>query len=207
MKVAVIANDELREEFLSKETVHSANVCFVNSVQDVPADSYIVFDLLFEYSTERVALLKHFLPRPVFINAVTDTLAVIAEPFIRINAWPTFLGRTVTEIAVLTAQEKILPDVFEKLGWKYQLVPDCIGMVSARITGAIINEAYHTLQEGVSTKSEIDTAMKLGTNYPYGPFEWSEKIGLKKIQTMLSRLSEENDLYEVSTLLTNEIIL
>ncbi len=42
----------------------------------------------------------------------------------------------------------------------------------------IINEAWHALAEEVSTKNEIDTAMKLGTNYPYGPFEWAEKIGL-----------------------------
>jgi 3-hydroxybutyryl-CoA dehydrogenase len=32
----------------------------------------------------------------------------------------------------------------------------------------------------ISTKAEIDIAMKLGTNYPYGPFEWSEKSGWKK---------------------------
>ena len=41
----------------------------------------------------------------------------------------------------------------------------------------IINEAFLALQEGVSTKEEINTAMKLGTNYPLGPFEWVEKIG------------------------------
>ena len=41
----------------------------------------------------------------------------------------------------------------------------------------------HFLQlgENVSTRDEIDTAMKLGTNYPFGPFEWAEKIGLKNI--------------------------
>ena len=57
----------------------------------------------------------------------------------------------------------------------------------------------------MSTKEEIDIAMKLGTNYPYGPFEWGEKIGLKKIHEMLAALIKENKLYEVSALLTDEI--
>ena len=44
----------------------------------------------------------------------------------------------------------------------------------------IINEAYFTWEAGTSTKEEIDIAMKLGTGYPYGPFEWGEKIGLSR---------------------------
>jgi 3-hydroxyacyl-CoA dehydrogenase len=44
----------------------------------------------------------------------------------------------------------------------------------------IINEAYFALEDNVSTKAETDIAMKLGTNYPYGPFEWGQLIGLKK---------------------------
>ena len=100
--------------------------------------------------------------------------------------------------------EKTAKKVFDELGWDYQLVPDITGMISARIAGAIINEAYHTLQAKVSTRSEIDIAMKLGTHYPYGPFEWSKKIGLKKVYEMLLQLSKENSRYEVSTLLKDE---
>jgi 3-hydroxybutyryl-CoA dehydrogenase len=207
MKLAVITNEELKEEFLSKKIENSANVCIVNNPQNIPADTYIVFDLLFEHNSKRISLLKQFLPRPVFINAVTDTLAAIGEPFIRINAWPTFLRRDIVEVAALPAQEKMVQDVFEKLGWKYLLVPDITGMISPRITGMIINEAYFTLNEKISSKEEIDIAMKLGTHYPYGPFEWSKKIGLKKIHEMIIRLSKENNSYEVSTLLTNETII
>ena len=66
----------------------------------------------------------------------------------------------------------------------------------------IVNEAYYTLQEEVSTKEEIDTAMKLGTNYPYGPFEWSELIGLDKIHLLLTRLGNTDDRYRPARLLT-----
>jgi 3-hydroxybutyryl-CoA dehydrogenase len=37
--------------------------------------------------------------------------------------------------------------------------------------------------------------MKLGTNYPLGPFEWSRLIGLEKIAALLVRLSAENTRY------------
>jgi 3-hydroxybutyryl-CoA dehydrogenase len=207
MKLAVIANEQLKDEFLSKKIMDYANVCFVKVPQNIPADTYIVFDLLFENTPERVSLLKQFLPRPVFINAVNETLADIGQPFIRINAWPTFLKRNITEVAALPEQEQIIKDVFEQLGWNYQLVPDLVGMISPRIICMIINEAYFTLGEKVSTKEEIDIAMKCGTNYPYGPFEWSEQIGLEKIYKMLSRLGKKNKSYEVSTLLTHEIII
>ena len=206
MNVAVITTGELKEEFFSKNILNGTNVCIVNGPQHVPADSSIVFDLLFENTRERISLLKKFLPRPVFINAVTDTLAVIGQPFIRINAWPTFLKRHITEMSALPEQEKVVQDVCKQLGWDYKLVPDITGMISARIISTIINEAYYTLNEGVSTRDEIDIAMKTGTNYPYGPFEWSKKIGLKNIYDLLHQLSKENILYEVSTLLTNETI-
>jgi 3-hydroxybutyryl-CoA dehydrogenase len=206
MKLAIIANEPLKEEFLSKQILNHANVCFVKEPPDIPADTYIVFDLLFENNEERVSLLKQFFPRLVFINAVNETLAGIDQPFIRINAWPTFLQRNITELVVLPQQEKLLQQVFEYLGWRYQLVPDIIGMVSPRIAAMIINEAYFTLDEKISSKKEIDIAMKWGTHYPYGPFEWGKQIGLKRIYDLLIRLGKENKLYEVSTLLAREAI-
>lgn len=205
MKLAVVTNDALKEEFLENKLPDYANVCFVKMPQNIPVDSYIVFDLLFENTSERISLLKQFFPRPVFINAVANTLKVIDQPFIRINAWPTFLKNDIKEIAVLPEQQQILIEIFKQLDWKYKPVPDITGMISPRIVATIINEAYYTLEDNISTRDEIDIAMKLGTNYPYGPFEWSKKIGLKNVYDVLNQLRKENNLYEVSTLLTNEI--
>jgi 3-hydroxybutyryl-CoA dehydrogenase len=56
----------------------------------------------------------------------------------------------------------------------------------------------------VSTKKETDIAMKLGTNYPYGPFEWAEKIGLKNIAALLTALCKEENRYQPSPLLLKE---
>jgi 3-hydroxybutyryl-CoA dehydrogenase len=65
----------------------------------------------------------------------------------------------------------------------------------------IINEAYLSLEEGVSSKEEMNTAMRLGTNYPYGPFEWAEKIGPENIARLLTALSRQQPRYTPASLL------
>jgi 3-hydroxybutyryl-CoA dehydrogenase len=42
----------------------------------------------------------------------------------------------------------------------------------------MINEGIYTLYEGVGGVTDIDTAMKLGTNQPMGPLELADLIGL-----------------------------
>jgi 3-hydroxybutyryl-CoA dehydrogenase len=59
----------------------------------------------------------------------------------------------------------------------------------------IVNEAFYALGENISTKDEIDLAMKLGTNYPQGPFDWAEKIGIEKIYSLLKKLSQKEERY------------
>jgi 3-hydroxybutyryl-CoA dehydrogenase len=68
----------------------------------------------------------------------------------------------------------------------------------------IINEAFFALSENVTTIEEIDTAMKLGTAYPYGPFEWGNKIGLQNIVTLLKKLSKKQPRYIPCELLVQE---
>jgi 3-hydroxybutyryl-CoA dehydrogenase len=68
----------------------------------------------------------------------------------------------------------------------------------------IINEAYFALADDVSTKEEIDIAMKMGTAYPYGPFEWGNKIGLQNIVTLLQKLSVQQPRYAPCELLVHQ---
>ena len=90
------------------------------------------------------------------------------------------------------------------LNRKAEWLPDVKGFISPRVISMIINEAYFTLESRVSTKEEIDIAMKLGTNYPYGPFEWSEKIGLNRIYSLLLQLSMTDPKYTPCELLRLE---
>jgi 3-hydroxybutyryl-CoA dehydrogenase len=60
--------------------------------------------------------------------------------------------------------------------------------VSLRVISCIVNEAFLALSEGVATAEDIDRAMKLGANYPKGPFEWVEEIGAHSIVETLDSL-------------------
>lgn len=142
--------------------------------------------------------------KPVLINAVIDTLADLQLPdhVLRINGWPGFLKRTTWEIA-----GKLQPQteaVFQYLNIKINPVKDEPGFIAARMIAMIINEAYFALEEKVSTKAAIDIAMKLGTNYPFGPFEWAGLIGTGKIAALLNKLKIADDRYQPSSLLIQE---
>ena len=201
MKIAAVANAALRKEAEDKGSAPGLEWTWVDSVgmlgQHPDADGY--FDLEFTPDAARIGLLSRLLPKPVLINSVPHTLQEIGHPFIRINAWPGFLGRNCSEVAVREGdpKEKAV-ELFGAMGWIHRFVPDIPGMISPRIVATIINEAYYTLQDKVSTREEIDTAMKLGTNYPFGPFEWSERIGLEKIAVLLTVLSRTDTRYAVA---------
>ncbi|HEY8967903.1 MAG TPA: 3-hydroxyacyl-CoA dehydrogenase family protein [Puia sp.] len=161
-------------------------------------DAGLIIDLTFSPDADRILQLSRLLPIPVMVNSVVHTCEEIGRPFIRINAWPGMLEREVHELAIgpeMGETRPLLDGLYRELGWKYRLVPDIPGMISGRILAMIINEAYYTLQENVSTREEIDIAMKLGTNYPFGPFEWSEKIGLENIYDLLNKLGATDRLY------------
>jgi 3-hydroxybutyryl-CoA dehydrogenase len=142
---------------------------------------------------------------PVIINSVTHSLYKIkaGKNIIRINAWPGFLEKEIWEVAGDIGE--VIHDLITSLSKKYMIVSDEAGFVTARIIAMIINEAYYAKEEKVSTASEIDTAMKLGTNYPYGPFEWGDKIGLAKIYELLSLLSKKDIRYTPAASLSQEI--
>jgi 3-hydroxybutyryl-CoA dehydrogenase len=60
--------------------------------------------------------------------------------------------------------------------------------IAARVLATIVNEAASAVEEGVATPEAIDTAMRLGTNYPSGPLEWGERIGLAHVVHTLDAL-------------------
>ncbi|MEO8860250.1 MAG: 3-hydroxyacyl-CoA dehydrogenase family protein, partial [Ginsengibacter sp.] len=111
----------------------------------------------------------------------------------RINGWPGFLQRQSWEVA--SGNKVEAARILEGLGWNAIFVKDEPGFIASRVISMIINEAFFTLGDGVSTEEEIDLAMKLGTNYPLGPFEWLEKIGLINVYTLLKTLEREDNRY------------
>lgn len=141
---------------------------------------------------------------PLFIHSVTATSkqAKLPPTAIRINGWPGFLKRAHWEYAgTMTESHR---EALNALAKQYTQVPDEPGFIAARIIAMIINEAYYAKGEQVSSEADIDIAMKLGTNYPLGPFEWARLIGLKKIHALLSELSSIDPRYTPSPALSQE---
>ena len=163
------------------------------------ADIYI--DLDFDGSSERKDQLLA-LQKTVLVNGVNWTCSELPPGFIRLNAWP---GFTHPELVELAFEGETLPErvefFFQACGKTWLKAPDVRGMIRPRILAMILNEAWLALEEGVSSREEIDTAMKLGTNYPMGPFEWSGLIGERNLLQLLYNLSAENPAYKPSRLL------
>jgi len=208
MHIAVKAGEEQKREFLSKAIPSNITIQWLgkeDALDLVNADAY--FDLFF--SNEFIAANEFIVHKPVFADAVCYTAKEIGHSnYIRINAWSGFLAEDKIEIAALNEGAKEQAEkILQALGWKYNWVQDEPGMIAPRVIGMIINEAYFGLGEGLSTKEGIDIAMKLGTNYPFGPFEWGAKIGLEKIYYLLKKLQQQNGTrYLVAPLLEQEVM-
>lgn len=71
-----------------------------------------------------------------------------------------------------------ISDVAVKMGKETVIVNEFPGFVTSRISALVGNEAFFMLQEGVASAEEIDKAIKLGLNYPMGPFELGDLVGL-----------------------------
>ena len=65
------------------------------------------------------------------------------------------------------------------------------GAVLGRILAQIVNEAHFATAAGVGTRTDADKAMRLGFNWPRGPFEWGEAIGMRRAVAILDDLWEE----------------
>lgn len=204
MRIAVLAGENARKE-LSGQGIHEkVQVDWIHELTSpenyAGTDAFI--DLQYENAGGRIDLLQKLLPKPVIVNSVIDT---VPAGFIRINGWPGFLQRPVIEAAANDHQLKQkAAEVFAFFNKRLEWTPDIPGFVSLRVIAMIINEAFFALQDGVSTKEQIDIAMKLGTNYPHGPFEWSRQIGPDKLYRLLATLAKSNARYEPSPLLKKE---
>jgi 3-hydroxybutyryl-CoA dehydrogenase len=137
---------------------------------------------------------------PVLLGSVVDTLEdlgiPVSTPIARFNHWPYFINRNCIEFAAHPEQRVVFEQLFTKLELPFFATADCVGFVSARTISMIINEAYFAMEENVSTEAEIDTAMKLGTSYPMGPFEWCKAIGNHRILTLLQKLAVTDARYQ-----------
>lgn len=86
---------------------------------------------------------------------------------------------------------EIVKQVAIKMGKETVEVNEFPGFVTSRISALIGNEAFHMLQEGVASAEDIDKAVKLGLNFPMGPLELADLVGLDARLNNLKYLHEK----------------
>jgi len=222
MKILAKGNSKRSEELKQKLSLLDFEVNFIDEnttfiLKDGNFDA--IFDLNFDDNGQSWFLdYEDLRNTPVFVSAVKNSLAQmvfddkanIQFPLFGINSIETFLNRNLLEVSMLNASnEQLLKDTLNKLNWDYKLVKDRVGMVTPRLICMIINEACYTLQEGTATMVDIDISMKLGTNYPFGPFEWADKIGIKNVYEILNNLytDTKDERYKICPLLKTHYLL
>jgi 3-hydroxybutyryl-CoA dehydrogenase len=65
------------------------------------------------------------------------------------------------------------------------------GGITTRVIVVMLNEAMYTLMEGIATANSIDTAVRLGYNFPYGPLTMADQIGLDEVIAWMEALFRE----------------
>ncbi|WP_121830107.1 3-hydroxyacyl-CoA dehydrogenase [Streptomyces sp. S1] len=80
--------------------------------------------------------------------------------------------------------------LFQALGKQVSVIGDVPGMIVARTVAMLADLAADAVDRGVATAEDVDTAMRLGVNYPLGPLEWAGKVGHARVRGLLFSLHE-----------------
>jgi 3-hydroxybutyryl-CoA dehydrogenase len=78
--------------------------------------------------------------------------------------------------------------VFQAMGKQVSVIRDVPGMVVARTVAMLADLALDAVSREVATPQDIDTAMRLGVNYPLGPLEWCERLSVSYVHGLLADL-------------------
>jgi 3-hydroxybutyryl-CoA dehydrogenase len=214
MEIVIIGSESQLKEAQSKFGDSHQYSLFPNrqNAESILKSTNVVFDFLIGDSSSQLNIYQPFHSLVVFLDTSFLSLTSLKTSdfksmFIGFCGLATFLNREILEVSLLSRdQERELKRICKELNTPYRVVADKVGLVTPRVICMIINEAYCTVEEGTASKDDIDKAMKLGTNYPFGPFEWCERIGKLSVSTFLESMhrSTGDNRYKVSKLLKSE---
>ena len=216
MNIVVVGSKE-QADLIKVKIKGDHKVLFAGFLSEAHLEkAQVVFDFNIEENPDYLEQYVNYPQMAVFLNAVTFSLTEqaiyqsnVSCHLFGFNGHPTFIERDLLEVSMYrTKDESVLRDLMKGLSLDYQLVDDRVGMVTPRIIAMIINEAFYTVMEGTATKEDIDMGMKLGTNYPMGPFEWVSKWGITNVYEVLEALFEDTkeERYKICPLLKKEYL-
>jgi 3-hydroxybutyryl-CoA dehydrogenase len=94
-------------------------------------------------------------------------------------------------LATTDATVDVVRQYGEALGKQLVFANDAPGFIVNRVLMPMINEAFYAWMEGVAEPEAIDGIMKLGCNFPMGPFALLDLVGLDTSLSILDALYNE----------------
>ena len=97
--------------------------------------------------------------------------------------------------------------LLQAAGFAVSKLQDIPGLIVMRTVAMLANEAADAVNQGVCDAPAVDTAMRLGVNYPCGPLAWADAIGLRQVSKVLSNLALTygEDRYRTSPLIQHHV--
>ncbi|MFO7774074.1 MAG: 3-hydroxyacyl-CoA dehydrogenase NAD-binding domain-containing protein [Dehalococcoidia bacterium] len=130
------------------------------------------------------------LPISLFASATRRPDKVIGAHFM--NPVPLMKSMEVVR-SLLTSDEtvKITLDFARSLGKEPVEVKDSPGFVANRIYMLTVNEAAKVLEESVANIEDVDKLMRLSFNWPMGPFELADLVGIDVVVDLLEGIYQQ----------------
>jgi 3-hydroxybutyryl-CoA dehydrogenase len=209
--VSISWNERLKQ----KPEFHSGSIKITNTI---PANTSLAIELTNIDPAAKRKNIERFdaalaETAPILSSSITVTATEQSSwisgkhRLVGIAALPTLIQKSLIEISPTIYSPKETLEVtkhfYQSIGKEIEIVQDRIGMVLPRMLCCIINEAAFAITEDIATPQDIDTALKLGVNFPFGPFAWAEQIGWKQVYAVLTALHTDlqEERYRVAPLL------
>lgn len=170
-----------------------------NDLSDGVTDSYLELDDVLVQVTqgETATQLANRLQRPVvLLDLVNDWKC---SPLVVLAA----------ATSNTTEQTGKVIRFFQQQGKQVLMISDYPGMLVWRTVAMLANEATDAVQKGVASEQDIDTAMRLGVNYPHGPLAWGAELGWQQVLRLMENLQQHygEERYRPTSLLRQRALL
>jgi 3-hydroxybutyryl-CoA dehydrogenase len=176
------------------------------NMTDAARDAEYVIEAVFERAEVKLPIfgqLEQICPRETILASNTSGIPVslLASATNRpdrvigthfMNPVPLMKGVEIVK-SLLTSEEtlKVSLDFVQSLGKETVVVKDSPGFVTNRIVTLVFNEAAKLLEENLASVEDIDKIEKLSHNWPMGPFELADLVGIDVVVDLLEGIYQQ----------------
>ncbi|MCB1901629.1 MAG: 3-hydroxyacyl-CoA dehydrogenase, partial [Rhodocyclaceae bacterium] len=113
---------------------------------------------------------------------------VAIEPFVDSARRRTLMTTPLTAAAMRDAAHGL----FAADGMPVSVIRDSAGFVVQRVLAMVVNLGCDMAQQRIASPEDIDTAVRLGLGYPFGPLEWGDRLGAARVLEILERMAAQS---------------